>query len=290
VPPDSEWLPEMVQAAQTAALLGDREAAEVVHDALAPYAGLFAVEGILAGTWGCVDAHLGRLARLLGRPEDARRHLAAAGELDSAAGAALGARTRRWSEEAGSPAPDGAGGLPPAVDDAVFRRDGEVWTLAYAGHVVRLRDAKGLRDLAALLARPGRELAVHELTGGATTGGVAIERADRTALAAYRRRLADLEEEYGEAAAMHDPVRAERAAVERDALLQELAAVTGLGGRARRTGSDAERMRKAVGNRIREALGRIERVHPELGRHLRLSVRTGTFCRYEPDRAVRWTL
>jgi hypothetical protein len=176
------------------------------------------------------------------------------------------------------------------VDDAVFRRDGEVWTLAYAGHVVRLPDAKGLRDLAALLARPGRELAVHELTGGATTGGVGIQRADRTAIEAYRRRLADLEEENGEAAAMHDPVRAERTAAERDALLQELAAVTGLGGRARRTGSDAERMRKAVGNRIREALGRIERVHPELGRHLRLSVRTGTFCRYEPDRAVRWTL
>jgi hypothetical protein len=42
---------------------------------------------------------------------------------------------------------------------------------------------------------------------------------------------------------------------------------------------------------LREAVVlRIERVHPELGRHLRLSVRTGTFCRYEPDRAVRWTL
>ena len=97
--PDSEWLPEMVQAAQTSILLGDREAAGAVYEALAPHAGLFAVEGILAGTWGCVDAHLGRLARLLGRPEDARRHLAVAAELDAAAGAALGARTRRWAEE-----------------------------------------------------------------------------------------------------------------------------------------------------------------------------------------------
>jgi hypothetical protein len=89
---------------------------------------------------------------------------------------------------------------------------------------------------------------------------------------------------------MNDPVRAERAAVERDALLAELAALTGLGGRPRRTGSEAERMRKAVGNRIRQAVGRIEQVHPELGRHLRMSVRTGTFCRYEPDRAVGWRL
>jgi hypothetical protein len=155
---------------------------------------------------------------------------------------------------------------------------------------VRLRDAKGLHDLAALLARPGRELAVHELVGSPLPGADGIERADRTAIDAYRRRLADLDEEQADAAAMHDPVRAERAAAERDALLDELAAVTGLGGRTRRTGSDAERMRKAVGNRIRQAVGRIEQVHPELGRHLRVSVRTGTFCRYEPDRAVGWRL
>jgi hypothetical protein len=172
----------------------------------------------------------------------------------------------------------------------VFRRDGEVWTLAYAGRAVRVRDAKGLRDLAALLARPGRELAVHELVGGPATGGDGIEQADRTAIAAYRRRLAELEEDRAQAAADHDPVRVKRATAERDALLDELAAVTGLGGRTRRIGSDAERMRKAVGNRIRQAVGRIEQVHPELGRHLRVSVRTGTFCRYEPDRTVRWQL
>ena len=166
-----------------------------------------------------------------------------------------------------------------------------MWTLSYGGRSVRLRDSKGLHDLAALLARPGRDVAVHELTGApAGVGNGAFELADRTAIDAYRRRLVHLEDERAEAEAMHDPARAELAATERDALVEELAAVTGLGGRARRAGSDAERMRKAIGNRIRQALGRIEAVHPELGRHLRASVRTGTFCRYEPDRAVRWQL
>jgi hypothetical protein len=174
--------------------------------------------------------------------------------------------------------------------DGVFHREGEVWTLAYGGRAVQLRDTKGLRDLAALIARPGRELAVHELIGAPDTNGGSFELADRTAIDAYRRRLADLEEERADASALHDPVRAERAAAERDALLDQLAAVTGLGGHRRRAGSDVERMRKAVGNRIRQALGRIEDVHPELGRHLRVSVRTGTFCRYEPDRLVRWKL
>ena len=35
-------------------------------------------------------------------------------------------------------------------------------------------------------------------------------------------------------------------------------------------------------------MGRVERELPELGRHLRASVRTGTFCSYEPERPVVW--
>jgi hypothetical protein len=242
------------------------------------------VVGILAATWGCVDASLAALARMLGRPEAARRHLDAAVALNAAAGAALveGIADRTAARTTAEPA---------APDRGTFRREGEVWTLSYGGRAVRLRDTKGLRDLAALLAAPGRELAVHELTGTPVTSGAApMELADRTAIDAYRRRLIELDADRAEAEAMHDPVRAERAAVERAALVDELSAVTGLGGGSRRAGSDAERMRKAVGNRIRQALGRIEAVHPELGRHLRLAVRTGTFCRYDPDRRVRWEL
>jgi hypothetical protein len=171
----------------------------------------------------------------------------------------------------------------------VFRLDGEVWALRYAGRAVQLRDAKGLHDLAQLIRHRGRDVAVHELVG-AGPGNPGVELADPASVASYRQRLLDVAEELAEAESMHDLVRAERAAAERDALIDQLAAVTGLGGRARRADSDAERMRKAVGNRIRQALGRIEAAHPELGRHLRLSVRTGTFCRYEPDGEVHWTV
>jgi hypothetical protein len=40
----------------------------------------------------------------------------------------------------------------------------------------------------------------------------------------------------------------------------------------------------------RRAGDRISEAHPELGRHLARSVRTGTFCVYEPDQPVRWSL
>jgi hypothetical protein len=43
-----------------------------------------------------------------------------------------------------------------------------------------------------------------------------------------------------------------------------------------------------VATRVRLAVDAVERVHPELGRHLRRSVRTGTFCSYEPPSRTHW--
>ena len=51
-----------------------------------------------------------------------------------------------------------------------------------------------------------------------------------------------------------------------------------------------ERARKAVTARIRYVIDRVETEHPELGRHLAVSVRTGAFCSYNPDRPVVWEI
>ena len=144
VPRDGEWLPKYTQVSVAAVLVGHRGAAELAYRLLTPYAGHCAVEGILAGSWGSVAAHLGLLARYLGRAEEADVHFARAAELDAAAGAALAARTQEWA--------DGSGLAPDSL--ALFRREGDVWTLRYAGRTVRLRDSKGLRDLAVLLGLP----------------------------------------------------------------------------------------------------------------------------------------
>jgi hypothetical protein len=45
----------------------------------------------------------------------------------------------------------------------LFRREGEYWTVIFEGSVVRLKDAKGLRHLARLLAQPGREFHAVDL-------------------------------------------------------------------------------------------------------------------------------
>ena len=48
---------------------------------------------------------------------------------------------------------------------AVFRGDGDVWKLHYAGRSVVLKHAKGLQDLHRLLSAPGAEVSAAELAG-----------------------------------------------------------------------------------------------------------------------------
>jgi hypothetical protein len=46
---------------------------------------------------------------------------------------------------------------------AVFRPEGEFWTIAYGSEVCRLRDSAGLRYLAVLLRRPGLKVLAADL-------------------------------------------------------------------------------------------------------------------------------
>jgi predicted ATPase len=187
-----------------------------------------------------------------------------------------------------APGPEAAAdGVAPGY---VFRRDGTLWTISFDGLSVHLPDLKGLHDLARLLAAPGEELHCLELAGasGLPPQGDAGALVDERARADYRRRMRELEEEAGRAEAAGDGARAEAARQELDALTDTIAKAFGLGGRPRKAGDPAERARSTVTWRIRSALARIEKSHPALGRHLRNSVRTGTFCSYRPERAVGW--
>jgi hypothetical protein len=163
-----------------------------------------------------------------------------------------------------------------------------MWQATYRGRTAYLRDAKGLHDLAALLARPGADLSALQLAtkGDRSAAGPPAANEpvlDRRALVAYRRRLAELDDELAAAHATSDLARQQRATDEREHLLTELRRATRPGGTPRRLGpTAAERARKAVTARIRDAIRRIADVHPELGAHLDRTIRTGTTCRYDP--------
>ncbi len=74
MPYDVTWLRDMTLLAQVAVELGDEARAVLLYDRLRPCAGMHVALGAL-GYLGPVDRHLGRLAALLGRLDEAIAHL-----------------------------------------------------------------------------------------------------------------------------------------------------------------------------------------------------------------------
>lgn len=275
---------------------------------------LTAVQGNVAGTRAHVDASLlaasggGALLEALAELDGAWALLRAGDPADtsratelarSAAVKAAAIGMGPLAKEADVLAGGVLGGIEPrratttvAHGGPAVRRDGDAWAWTWHGDTVRVRHAKGVADLALLLERAGREVHVRELEGvvdAPQRSGAPQAVLDETAVGQYRQRLQDIEEDLDEADRHGDVGRAGRLAAERDALIEQLTAAFGLGGRARRLGSDPdERLRKAVSARVRASIERIDGLHPALGHHLRSSVRTGFWCSYQPEQLTQW--
>jgi hypothetical protein len=195
---------------------------------------------------------------------------------------------------------------------AIFRKEGEFWTVGYGGKFFRLKDTKGLGYLAHLLRHPAVEFHVLDLAGGIagerddetgqsvrglprrdedlenagihiTSLGDAGEMLDEQAKVAYRRRLSELREELEEAKELGNVERAEQAEEEINALTRELSRAVGLGGRNRRAASASERARQSITKTIKAVLERIAQSDTALGDLFSRCIKTGNFCSYEPD-------
>jgi hypothetical protein len=280
----SEWLPEMAQVAEVAALTAHRPAAEALLRLLSPHADRYCIEGAGAAFAGSVRWYLAMLARAVGDAAAADRLLAEA------------AAAHRRVGLVGDPPPLAPWPLadasttarPDEGTAAALVHEGTTWAATFGGDTRRLRDGKGMRDIAVLLARQGQEVHCLELVGGADVGGGHGPALDDRARREYQRRIGDLQADIEDARAANDPVRAERAEAELDALVEQLSQAFGLSGRARASGSAAERARSTVTTRIRSAIKHAVQTHPSLGRHLQHSVRTGTWCSYRPEHPVAW--
>ncbi len=194
-------------------------------------------------------------------------------------------------------------------EEAIFRREGEVWTLSWGQDTVRLRHLKGFQAIAYLLARPGQEVHIAEVSqildgfgagvpsrnskpGISEAAGDAGPVLDGEAKRSYRDRLRELRRELAEAEEMNDAGRRYRISAEIGFLETELVRAVGLGGRDRRGASVSERIRVRITNVIRSAIARIGENHGAMAEHLRVSIRTGTLCSYSPDprASLKWKL
>jgi hypothetical protein len=342
LPRDGLWLLHLSALAQACVLVGDRTRAEALYELLLPFSDRNAIS-ISTMPFGPVAMRLGMLAGLLERWDDVDRHFDEAidlcGQLDARA-----IRARVLLEHARVlVARDGDGDRGRAVDllresgdlceqldlsgiadrvasalgdaqiaptiaqpGAAFRREGQVWTVAYAGRMARLHELRGFRYIADLLASPGREIYVLDLlaahvgprdrdagTRELDRGGTSPEPIlDARAKEDYRNRLRELALELDEARSWHDPERVLKLEAEVEAITDELEHATGLLGRDRQMLSPAERARVSVTKAIKVAIRTIAKECPPLADHLGASIRTGRFCSYAPpgQEPPRWDL
>lgn len=305
----------------------DQELAAAVADRLMPLANEMISGGVLASTWeGPAARALALVERVLGKVQAASEHFELAmHKAEALQGAPMLARAacdyamlllEQGESSRAGPLLDQAeqvagelgmaqllvtirqaraplaqrsrapSALPPRVRVAM-QPEGEYWRIDCDDQSIRLRDSKGLRLLARLVAQPEREFHALELDAGHDTQGMeagdAGELLDEKAMQQYRHRLKELQQKLEQAEQWNDVGRAEAARDETQFLQAELSRAVGLGGRQRRAGAAAERARINVQRRLKDAIRRIELQHQPLGRHLARSVRTGTFCCYSPE-------
>ena len=278
----------------TAAIaLGDSELCSALLDELRPIASSCGVNGAVVAFSGS-HAHFGGLAAAaLGRTAEAIGFLDQAVEVHDRLGAtAWEAESRAALEAIRGQEPERRAGHETTGERApTLRRRNRKWDITYRNEAATVRDVKGLRDLAILLSRPGVDVHVLELASAPVDGGASIEMVDRQALAQYRQRLVDLDDDRAEADRHRDTERRARAEAEQEALLDELRIVTGLGGTPRLSGARAsERARKAVSARIKDAIRRLETPMPQLANHLDEAIVTGTWCRYRAEMSEDWAI
>jgi tetratricopeptide (TPR) repeat protein len=276
-------LEALAAAAVVFAVAGSDAQRSWVYERLRPYAGTHVVVGGCASYHAAVDHHLGALAASLGDTAAAEAHFRAALAMHERLGAAGWARL---SEQALT----GLLAAPASRAANEMRLVNGVRLLCYEGKQVQLPDSKGLSDIATLIGAHGADVHVLTLVGHRLARMGADPVLDEKAKAAYKARLAGLAGEIEDAENAGSAGRAEALRSERAALIRELATAAGLGRRDRKLGDEAERARKTVSARVRDARAKIGQAHPELADHLRSSLRMGTLCSYSPAEPVTWTL
>ena len=289
-------------AARVALLTGDASTTiDLARQAAAGFGGLGAVFDV-----GRARTVLANALERAGDLPAARMELLSAQQCYETYGAVR--RAAELTERLLRPTPVSAGPVVPGLR-GVFRFDGSAWIVELAGVQARVKDLKGIRYLRRLVGEPGREFHVLDLvavehgtlrTGSSQQLGELSHRhgesglpvIDQAARDAYRRRLADVDEDIEEATQRNDLGRLEKAEADRRYLIRELTSAVGLGGQTRTVGSSSERARTSVARSVHYALNQIADRHAAFAEHVRSSVHTGTYCTYRPDplATVCWDL
>jgi len=181
---------------------------------------------------------------------------------------------------------------PIVAEESWFHKDGETWALSFNGNAIHIRDMLGLGYIAELLRKPGFAIEAAALAGASVestnlTQLSGIPMADKATIKAVRAELAAMTTELA-GLQKSDWVRKGELKQKVSKLEKYLREVETNKGRARKVAGTAQRSRTSVTNSINRAIDRISSQHPDLGRHLKESIKTGTAPVYLSASSPEW--
>lgn len=168
-----------------------------------------------------------------------------------------------------------------------FIKENDVWQIAYDNKQVLITEVKGLNDLAKMLGHPEKQFHCTELMGSGLEA-MAEPIFDEKAKRSYQKKILELQEEIRWSENNNDLHRSSYLHEEYDQIVTHLTSSLGLKGKVRKSHDNLDKTRSAVTWRIRNAIQKIEKSHPVLGKHLSASISTGIFCSYVPERSIKW--
>jgi tetratricopeptide (TPR) repeat protein len=229
------------------------------------------------------------------------------GAIHDAESMGMTARAEAWRAESSKPVTpavpaaatidltggNGRAGGPRLEEQGFMRRHGRGWLVELGEHRAVVPDLVGMVYLAELVAHPAQPISALTLAGGGSPGASRHEIIDRQARDAYAQRARELAGDLAEAEADNDLGRADRLRIELDAVVEQIEAATGLGGRPRAFTNELERARTSVRKAIKRAIDEIRGADRVVGEILDAAVVTGSVCMYTPAsslRSVKWTV
>ena len=179
--------------------------------------------------------------------------------------------------------------------DNIFRPDGERWLIRFKGKQRSLNKCKGLEYIHILIKNKGKEYSVQDLLSEHSKRPIKFDGADdlydEQALAEYKKKVKELDNDIEKAKKDGDSSNAERLEMERSEIINLLSQTWHKD--IKKLNLESERFRKSIGRAITRAINKTQKQLPELGKHLKDSIPShysGVSLSYHPSEEIEWVL
>jgi len=194
----------------------------------------------------------------------------------------------------------------------VFKPNGDFWTIIFQDEVLPLvKHNKRMLYLYELLKSPKKKISALELCqivnkttqqdtrpetpkndASKSKKAMSYEESfavlDKESIKNYEKNLNQLDASLETAKKNNDLAEQERLQGERDTVIGQLKANTGIGGKLRKFGGDAKKAKDTVSKAISRAKNDIKHHNEKLFQHLENSVRLSNDCSYNPEPSIDW--